>query len=291
MTTERTGNSGHQPFPLAMQVHGEMGMRDVPRLRTQGLAIEIADFFPVGMWQGDWRETAQEWATALRSFPFGKCLHGAFVDLHPGADEPELVAFAHTRHRQSLEVAETIGFDLMVVHSDFPMHAIPPIKERDLAARLVEYFGALAADAAPRGVTLVIENIFDHHPHALVNIVREINAPNVGLSLDVGHAHLFSSIALDQWVYGMQPYLRHCHLHDNDGIHDRHWKLGEGTMTYRAFFDAVAAVPTPPRVTVEVVDRGDAWDCVNTLIARGWYALPTHPVVATEELGVHSGID
>ncbi len=70
-----------------MQVMGEAGRRDLPRLAAQGLAVEIADFFDVAMWQGDYRGTAREWAKALHGFPFGKCLHGAFIDLSPGAQE------------------------------------------------------------------------------------------------------------------------------------------------------------------------------------------------------------
>lgn len=277
-------------FPLAMQVAGEGGRRDLPRLAAQGLAVEVADFFEVAMWQGDWRGAAREWAEALRGFPHPRALHGAFIDLAPGATEPEVVAFARTRHRQSLEVAATLGCDLMVVHSAFPQRDPMPGQRAALAGRLADYFAALAADAAAHGVALAIENIQDARPEPLVALVRAIDAPNVGLSLDVGHAHLYSSLALDAWVWGMQPYLRHCHLHDNDGVHDRHWPLGDGTMTFRAFFEAAGAVPEPPRVTVEV-PHGGAWATVRGLIADGWYAPPEHAAVATEEAGVRQGID
>ncbi len=284
------GTTRPPAFPLAMQVAGEYGRRELPRLAAQGLAVEIADFFEVATWGGDWRGAARQWAEALRGFPHPRALHGAFIDLSPGATEPGVVEFARTRHRQSLEVAATLGCDLMVVHSAFPPRDPMPGQLASLTGRLVEYFAALAREAADSGVTLVIENIQDARPELLVALVRAIDAPNVGLSLDVGHAHLSSSLALDAWVWGMQPFLRHCHLHDNDGIHDRHWSLGSGNMTFRAFFEAVGAVPEPPRVTVEV-PHGGAWETVRGLIADGWYALPEHAVVATEELGVRQGID
>lgn len=284
-------NTTRPTFPLAMQVMGEAGRRDLPRLAAQGLAVEIADFFDVAMWQGDYRGTAREWAKALHTFPFGKCLHGAFIDLSPGAQEATVVEFARTRHRQSLEVAAIIGCDMMVVHSAFPPCDPMPWQLADLSQRLVDYFGALAAEAQPHGITIVVENIQDTRPEPLVALATAINAPNLGLSLDVGHAHLYSPLALDRWVWGTQPYLRHCHLHDNDGIHDRHWPLGEGNMTFRAFFEAASAMPQPPRVTVEVPHASGAWDTVRTLIDGGWYAPPEHSVVATEEIGVHNGID
>lgn len=280
-----------KPFPLAMQIYGEAGMRDLPRLKAQGMGVEIADFFPVEMWQGDYLSHARRWAEALRSFPGGKCLHGAFYDLKPSANEPELRALTHRRHRQSLEVAATIGCDMMIVHSDFPLREPEPIAKRDLAARLAEYFGALAAEAAPYGVTIIIENIFDRDPRQLADLAREIDAPNLGLSLDVGHAHLSAPLPLDRWVYDMQPYLRHVHLHDNDGVHDRHWAMGDGSIVFQSFFEAVTTIDNPPRITVEVLLRGGAWRTVEALVARGWYRPPEHPVVATEEVEMRGGID
>lgn len=283
--------SAPRPFPLAIQMVGPEGIGDVPRIAAQGLGIELADFFPVTMWQSDYLTLARRWADALKGFSGGKCLHGAFIDLHPGAQEPEIVALTRTRHRQSLEIAATIGCELMVVHSDFPLRDPEPVQKRDLADRLVAYFGALAAAAAPYGVTLVIENIFDRDPRQLTDLARAVGAPNLGLSLDVGHAHLSAAYPLDYWVYAMQPYLRHVHLHDNDGIHDRHWAMGDGAIVFRPFFEAVTAVENPPRVTVEVLLRAGAWRTVAALVAQGWYRPPAHPVVATEEMEIRAGID
>lgn len=87
-------------FPLAMQVSGEDGIADVQRLKAQGLAIEIGDFIPVEIWQGEYQSLAAQGVRVLYGFSGGKCLHGAFVDLHPGAQEPKLVALTRKRHRR-----------------------------------------------------------------------------------------------------------------------------------------------------------------------------------------------
>lgn len=263
-----------RPFPLALQVYGTQGMDDLPALEARGMGVEIADFFPVWMWQDEYMAHARRWAEALRSFNGGKCLHGAFYDLKPSAFEPEVLAFARKRHRQSLDVAAAIGCDMMIVHSDFPLREPEPTAKRDLTARLAAYFGALAAEAAPYGITVVIENIFDRDPRQLTDLAYAIDAPNLGLSLDVGHAHLAAPLPLDRWVWEMQPYIRHVHLHDNDGVHDRHWALGDGNIVYQSFFEAVTTVEHPPRVTVEVLLRADAWRTVDALIAQGWFTPP-----------------
>lgn len=266
-----------QPAPralsLAMSIGGEAGMHDLPRLREYGLGIEITDFIAPASWQADYRAHARRWAAALHGFPGGKCLHGAFIDLHPGALEPDLVAFARQRHQQSLEVATAIGCDLMVVHSDFPPREAVPTRHTERAARLTEYFGELAAAAMPYGITIVIENIYDTNPRQLADLARAIDAPSLGLSLDVGHANLYGpGYSLDDWVRTLQPALRHVHLHDNDGRYDRHWGIGEGVMSFRACYEALLDVTPAPRVTIEVSPREDAWQTLELLIDQGWYA-------------------
>lgn len=266
----------HTPSPraltLAMSVGGEAGLHDLPRLREYGVGVEITDFIAVETWQGDYRAHARRWAEGLRDFPCDKCLHGAFIDLQPGAMEPEVVAFARQRHQQSLEVAAVIGCDLMVVHSDFPPREAKPSQHTERTARLADYFGTLAATAATYGIMIVIENIRDTNPRQLIDLARTIDAPNLGLSLDVGHANLYgSTYSLDDWALALQPALRHVHLHDNDGRYDRHWGLGTGTMDFRAFLETVAEFAPAPRVTIEAAPRDDAWQTLEILIEQGWF--------------------
>ncbi len=273
VTTMHAATPIAQPraLTLAMSVGGEAGLHDLPRLCKYGLGVEITDFIAVSTWQGDYQAHARRWAEALRDFPGGKCLHGAFIDLHPSAVEPEVVAFARRRHQQSLEVAATLGCDLMVVHSDFPTREALPVRQTERAARLVEYFGDLAHAATAYGVTLAVENIYDTNPRQLADLADAINLPNLGLSLDVGHANLYGpTYALDEWLAVLRPHLRHVHLHDNDGRYDRHWAVGSGSMSFRAFHEAVRDMAPAPRVTIEVVPREDAWRTFDALREQGW---------------------
>src|SRR4051794_7783051 len=93
-TLAQPGQAVHQPLTLAMSIAGDEGQRDLPRLGLYGLGVELTDFIAVRVWQGDYLALARHWAEALRNFPGGKCLHGAFIDLSPGAQEPEVVDFA-----------------------------------------------------------------------------------------------------------------------------------------------------------------------------------------------------
>jgi sugar phosphate isomerase/epimerase len=117
-----------------------------------------------------------------------------------------------------------------------------------------------------------VENIRDAHPRQLLDLARAIAAPNLGLSLDIGHANLYgTTYALDEWALALAPALRHIHLHDNDGRFDRHWGIGSGTMAFRPFLETVASIDPAPRVTIEASPRDDAWRTLEHLIAEGWH--------------------
>jgi sugar phosphate isomerase/epimerase len=56
----------------------------------------------------------------------------------------------------------------------------------------------------------------------------------IGLALDVGHAHLNG--CLDEFL---TCPIRHIHLHDNDGTDDTHAPVGNGTIDFKAVMKAV----------------------------------------------------
>jgi sugar phosphate isomerase/epimerase len=154
-----------------------------------------------------------------------------------------------------LEVCSQIGADVMVYHSAqiALRHA-----DHDTAAQLPDagelqemwryetaQLQEMAAHAAGKGVTIAVENRDPHlwelaalarHGkdaselttyHAgmrldlLARQVEEINLPNVGICLDVGHAHLAAPYWKDAdyltAVRQCAPWVRHVHFHDNFG--------------------------------------------------------------------------
>jgi sugar phosphate isomerase/epimerase len=172
-----------------------------------------------------------------------------------------------------LDFCAEVEADVLVYHSGqigleraaWGLAALPSSKE--LArywATETDNLAELAGYAARRGVTIAVENRDPHlweiatlaragYPAAelptfhggmrldrLCAQVAEIGAPNVGLTLDVGHAHLaapFWPKDLLTSVVEAAPYVRHVHWHDNfgrlDGLSEaQHDRLpnGEGDL-------------------------------------------------------------
>ena len=98
-------------------------------------------------------------------------------------------------------------------------------------------------------------------PETLVQIAAGVDDPRLSLCLDVGHANTCVSTTppLD-WVAPMSPWLRHVHLHNNEGDTDLHQPLGEGSIPMEAVLDAV--LREAPEATFTIENQ----DCLPSLV-------------------------
>ncbi len=55
----------------------------------------------------------------------------------------------------------------------------------------------------------------------------------------------------------MAPYLRHMHLHDNDGVADKHLGLGVGSIPWSELFAGLELLDLAPTFTLEPHTKED----------------------------------
>jgi sugar phosphate isomerase/epimerase len=95
----------------------------------------------------------------------------------------------------------------------------------------------LKAFASPLGVQLLLENLTNPvaTPENLLEILRVGHFANVGICLDVGHAHLASSVA--EAFDLLAPRVKELHLHDNHALEggrgDEHLWPGGGSIDWK----------------------------------------------------------
>ncbi len=167
--------------------------------------------------------------------------------------------------RASLEFAQAIGAEIMVYHGGATN--LPNSNEEAglSVGRLKgierEALSELADEAFALGIVIGVENVGSKSYSAriaeLVEQVREINHPNVGITLDFGHAYLTARHLGYDFLEAIElaaPYIVHVHVHDNFGrvirlpqdvpyIHiapfganDMHMPPGWGEIPYRKVF-------------------------------------------------------
>jgi sugar phosphate isomerase/epimerase len=141
--------------------------------------------------------------------------------------------------KRSLEVAEQISFEFLILHlGEREDRWNPRTLEHALTA--IEH---LRAFARPLGVKLLLENIRNEvtQPQNLLEILSTGHFKDVGLCLDLGHAHIEDNLraALEEW----KPLISSAHIHDNHGLKDEHLWPGDGTIDWTEAMEGLHSAP------------------------------------------------
>ncbi|MBA3972917.1 MAG: sugar phosphate isomerase/epimerase [Candidatus Solibacter sp.] len=129
--------------------------------------------------------------------------------------------------KRAIEVADKIQFRYLIQHLGVAG------QEYD-EGRLEAAFNSLEElhlFAAHRGVKILLENI----PSAIATAERLVHFVDamhldMGFCFDIGHAHLRGSFENEYAT--LAPRIRSLHVHDNDGVDDRHLAPGLGTIDW-----------------------------------------------------------
>ena len=219
-----------------------------------GAAFEYNDFFSPALL--DDRDALSERIHAYCSLPRDRSrdtLHGAFYDITVHSQDPLIREASRKRVWQSLECAEALGVRAVVFHTG----TIANFSNRSYEEGWIEenaLFFRQVSEAFPK-IGILMENMFDMNPELMAALSDRMAAvPQFGICLDWSHAAVFGSSYGDvkAWFAKLQPYLRHLHINDHDGLRDLHLPIGQGITDWRAFSDCLYASELSPSVLIEV---------------------------------------
>ena len=250
---------------------------------AQGRDLELRDFTEIGALQnGAWRDIATRAKAQLDGHTGRIGLHGPFWGFQIDQPDPDLRAIIQDRMLRALDALDLIlgakGSGHMVVHSPFTTwsgfnRGTEMDDQAGITARTLDTMAPVVARAEQLGVTLVIENCEDRDPWERVLLAQAFASPAVAVSLDTGHAHYAhgstAAPPVDAFVRAAGALLAHVHLQDADGVADRHWALGRGTIRWHGLFRALAELPQMPRLIIEMARPEDIIVSAHYLAAEG----------------------
>jgi sugar phosphate isomerase/epimerase len=179
---------------------------------------------------------------------------------------------------QGLDVCAHLGATQMVIHSPYAtwdtanLDNYPGTRDR-VMGNVHATLDAAVKRAEALGVEIVIENISDTNPADRLALADSFGSEAVKVSLDTGHAHWAhvaqGAPAVDFHAMAVGRRLAHVHLQDSDGVADRHWCPGEGTIRWAAVLRALAGMPLRPRLVMELRDPARVADGLAHLAATG----------------------
>jgi sugar phosphate isomerase/epimerase len=153
--------------------------------------------------------------------------------------------------KRALETAEQIPFRNLVVHLGERHDEWSP-RSVEYALTALEHLGAFAR---PLGVRLLVENLLSDPttPEHLMEILETGHLDQIGVCLDLGHAHLTDGVP--EAIATLGARVVQVHAHDNHGLKDEHLFPGDGAIDWPAASEALNALPSPPAVVLELSSK------------------------------------
>jgi hypothetical protein len=155
--------------------------------------------------------------------------------------------------KRAIEVAEVIPFHFLVLHIGIQDEVFDEHKFEG-ALTSVEH---LRAFAKPLGVSLLLENIPNElsAPQKLVALIQTLHYDDIGVCLDLGHAHLGPGV--EAAIETLKPLIRSVHVHDNHGMKDEHLWPGEGSIDFQRAMELLRTAPQIPALVLEIAGDPD----------------------------------
>ncbi|MSO55690.1 MAG: sugar phosphate isomerase/epimerase [Acidobacteria bacterium] len=134
----------------------------------------------------------------------------------------------------ALGIARQIPFAFLVLHLGVPQAQHPGSDDnrRDAILRSIDDIHGLAAPLGVRLALEVMDNSLSTAPALVEMLERDLDGINVGICMDVGHAHMLGDTA--DAIETASEYLVTTHLHDNRRQHDDHLVPFEGSIDWAA---------------------------------------------------------
>ncbi|MCA1583712.1 MAG: sugar phosphate isomerase/epimerase [Acidobacteria bacterium] len=154
----------------------------------------------------------------------------------------------------ALNVARTIPYPFLVVHLGVPGTDARGDNSRDAARRSLDELQRMAEAVNVRVALEVIPNPLSAATALVRLIEEELDAPNLGICLDIGHARLMGD-PIDA-IEACSGHLVTTHLHDNQGRTDDHLVPFEGIIDWEAALLALQKIGYEGAWMFEVANTG-----------------------------------
>jgi len=238
----------------------------IPFVEQHVAGIELQNYDRTGVLsEQGWSEVLEQHRRIASRLNGRLALHGPFAGIEYGYSDHLLRDAVRRRMDLTFEAVRELGADTLVLHtgcSDIMVaFGLTGTWLEAAAGFWKEEIGRYEAC----GARVVLENVVERSPEGMIALVDRVGSDSLGLCLDVGHANLCSDRAPAEWVGLMGRRLRHVHLHDNHGSRDEHLPVGQGTIDFDAFFDALYRHVPDVTVSLEVIDRPET--VVENLVA------------------------
>lgn len=225
--------------------------------RAHSLGLELQAFSRPQVLEKGWRDVLDRYRRLLAGFPGPLASHGAYFDMSIASEDPNIVALTRRRYRQNLDIAAELGAKHVVFHTNFLPMIRTEVYRRRYIERQIDFLNTFGHEAARRDLWAVLENMWDPDPFILQSIFERVDAPNVGICLDISHIYLYNNAhPLEQWIDALGPHIIHSHINNTRGVIDEHLAINTpgGAIDFSRVLPLLADLPRQPWLVLELDD-------------------------------------
>ncbi len=190
---------------------------------------------------------------AAKSYGLTYSVHAPFADINIGSPVKPMLAASMKRLKQSLANANALDAKMWVFHpaQRTGIGQFYPDADFKTMCHSIEELYSIGEDY---GVNLALENLPHKYwflmstPAEFMRMYKETNLP-IGITLDLGHAHLEGQIA--PFINQFADKIVHVHASNNDGTDDQHNGVEDGTIDYLWFAESLKKIGFDKTVVVE----------------------------------------
>jgi sugar phosphate isomerase/epimerase len=201
-----------------------MVLQVTPIAAANGCGIEIQAFYDPALLQKE-PDAIEIHKKAIEKIG-ARSLHGPFTDLCPGSMDNMVRELARNRYDIAVNMATTLGAVDIVLHHGYVPGTSYPTGWLSRSTTFWQKF----LDELPETINIHIENLLEHDPGLISEVVGAVKRKNFDICLDIGHAHCNSKKSVLHWIEKLKNQIGYVHLHDNHGQTDEHLGLGSGTI-------------------------------------------------------------
>jgi sugar phosphate isomerase/epimerase len=132
----------------------------------------------------------------------------------------------------ALNIAKSVPFEYFVVHLGVPVAQHPALDDNNLdaAVRSIEHIHQMADAVGVKVALEVMGNSLSTAPDLVELLERSFDGTDLGICMDVGHAHILGDTA--EAIETTSEYLVTTHVHDNRGHSDDHLVPFQGSINW-----------------------------------------------------------
>lgn len=191
---------------------------------------------------------------------------GAFIDLNTGTPERAVRRVVKTKVEESIKFAKRYRASEVIFLSNF----LPFLNEKQyyeswFFENAVSFWREISL--CNPDMRISIANVFEFSPKTIIRVVESVNAPNLGIAFDVGHALAYSKVCLHEWYREIKPWLKTLYVHSNDRSGDQHLHLSKGAFAHDPGIEKIMAELTDETVLLKSFDKCNYADDIAILQA------------------------